>query len=76
MDLFFFYNATLFSYRGFLFLFIEVSRLSRESLQEVIRHIKSIFARHGIQVEVILNNGPLLISKDFKQFSKDYDFIH
>ena len=38
--------------------YIQTSRLSNESSAEVIRHIKSIFVRHGIPQTVMSDNGP------------------
>ena len=38
--------------------YIEISRLNRQTAEEVITHTKSIFARHGIPEKVISDNGP------------------
>ena len=43
---------------------------------DVINHLKSIFARHGIPNEVISDNGPQYSSQLFKQFAQDYHFTH
>ena len=40
--------------------YIEVAKLSRTTAAEVITHIKSIFARHGIPEMVISDNGPTI----------------
>ena len=76
MDLFYWDRATYLLIIDYYSRFIEVSRLSNESPNEVIRHTKSIFARHGIPVEVISDNGPQFTSEDFRQFSKQYCFSH
>ena len=56
--------------------FIEVALLSKTTAQEVIRHTKSIFARHGIPELVISDNGPQYSSDAYEQFSKEYQFQH
>ena len=38
--------------------FIEIAKLTTTTAEQVIRHLKSNFARHGIPVEVITDNGP------------------
>jgi len=75
-DLSFWDNATFFLRVNYYSRFIEVSRLTRETSQEVIHHIKPIFSQYEIPVEFISVNGPQFISEDFRKFSKDYDFIH
>ena len=76
MDLFYWDQATYLLIIDYYSHFIEVSRLSNESVNEVIRHTKSIFAHHGIPVEVISDNGPQFTSEDLRQFSKQYCFSH
>ena len=56
--------------------YIEVAKLSSESSANVITHMKSIFARHGIPQEVISDNGPQYSSREFAKFSKEYGFVH
>jgi transposase InsO family protein len=56
--------------------FIEVAKLNPSTAAEVITHMKSIFARHGIPETVVSDNGPQFSSKMFKEFSEDYQFTH
>uniref|UniRef100_A0A3Q2EKA6 Integrase catalytic domain-containing protein n=1 Tax=Cyprinodon variegatus TaxID=28743 RepID=A0A3Q2EKA6_CYPVA len=42
----------------------------------VIKHMKSIFARHGIPQVVYSDNGPSYSSKEFQDFAQEYDFRH
>ncbi len=42
----------------------------------VITHAKSFFARHGIPQTVISDNGPCFSSKEWQEFSVQYDFKH
>ena len=49
--------------------YIETARLSSESSAEVIRHTKSIFARHGIPQVVVSDNGPQFSSIEFRRFA-------
>ena len=42
----------------------------------VIRKLSSHFARHGIPEIVISDNGPQFSSKDFKEFTTQWDFKH
>ena len=57
--------------------FIEIAKLSRDATSsEVIRHTKSIFARHGIPQEVISDNGPQFSAFEYARFSETYGFQH
>ena len=54
----------------------EIALLSNTTSSVVIKHMKSIFARHGIPVEVLSDNGPQYSSGLFKKFSTEWGFIH
>ena len=55
---------------------MELSKLSATTTQDIINHIKSIFARHGIPHEVVSDNSPQFSSIIFHSFARDYGFIH
>ena len=50
--------------------YIEIARLSRTTTAEVVSHLKSIFARHGIPEIFISDNGPQYASREFEEFAK------
>lgn len=56
--------------------FIEIAKLTTTSAEQVICHFKSNFARHGIPVEVITDNGPQFSVKLFENFASSYGFVH
>ena len=56
--------------------YIEVCLLKGTKSSDVIQHIKSIFARHGIPYEVMSDNGPQFDSSDFANFAKQWSFKH
>ena len=56
--------------------YIEIALLNRPTAAEVIRHMKSIFARHGIPEIVMSDNGPQYSCEAFSEFSKEYKFQH
>ena len=56
--------------------FIELNLLQTTTSQQVITHLKSQFARHGIPDRLITDNKPQFSSDAFKQFTKDYRFQH
>ena len=56
--------------------FIEIAQLRSEISEETIHHLKNIFARHGIPVTVVSDNGLQFSSREFRQFSKLYGFTH
>ena len=43
---------------------------------EVIRHLKSIMARHGIPAEIVSDNGPQFSAEVFAEFTKSYGITH
>ncbi|UYV60281.1 K02A2.6-like [Cordylochernes scorpioides] len=53
----------------------EIARLEDMTSASVIVHCKSIFARHGIPLEVRSDNGPQFGSL-FKEFANEYGFTH
>ena len=54
--------------------FVEMARLTRTTAEEMIRHMKSIFARHGISEQVMSDNGPQFTAAVYKQYASDYRF--
>lgn len=56
--------------------FIEISKLTRTTSEDIIAHTKSIFARHGIPEVVYSDNGPQFRADVYKQFAVDYQFKH
>ena len=56
--------------------YIEIARLDWTTMLEVIRRMKSIFARHGIPEVVVSDNGPRYSSQALTEFAKDYQFRH
>ncbi len=76
--------SDLFDFKGSVYLlivdyfsrFIEIAKLSGETSNETIRHMKSIFARHGIPEEVVTDNGPQYSSSLFRELADEYTFLH
>ena len=56
--------------------FIEIAKLTSETTGGVIKHMSSIFARHGIPQELVSDNGPQYSSREFANFAKEYGFEH
>lgn len=54
----------------------EFTCLSDTTAERVVTHTKAIFARHGIPVTVISDNGPQFSSQCFKNFAEMYGFEH
>ena len=54
--------------------YIEIALLKQTSAEEVIKHTKSIFARHGIPEVVISDNGPQYSSRAYADFAVEYQF--
>ena len=56
--------------------YIEIARLSTATSSDVITHMKSIFARHGVPESLTSDNGPQYAADQFKSFAKEYGFTH
>ena len=56
--------------------FIEIAKLSTATSRDVINHLKSIFAQHGIPESLISDNGPQYSAELFNDFSREYGFTH
>ena len=52
--------------------FSEVVQLKSTSAANVIIGLKSIFARHGIPLDLVTDNGPQYSSFQFKEFSDNW----
>ena len=54
----------------------QVALLKGTTATEVIAHMKSIFARHGIPELIVSDNGPQYSSKEFAEFMREYQCRH
>uniref|UniRef100_A0A8C6T6T6 Integrase catalytic domain-containing protein n=1 Tax=Neogobius melanostomus TaxID=47308 RepID=A0A8C6T6T6_9GOBI len=54
----------------------EIALLTSTTAANVITHVKSIFARHGIPETVVSDNGPCYNCREWQQFSMQYGFHH
>uniref|UniRef100_A0A672FWU0 Integrase catalytic domain-containing protein n=1 Tax=Salarias fasciatus TaxID=181472 RepID=A0A672FWU0_SALFA len=77
-------GTDLFHYNGKEYLLVidyysnfpEIALLTSTIATNVITHVKSIFARHGIPKTVVSDNGPCYNGKEWQQFSMQYGFHH
>lgn len=60
------------SYSGFF----DFRQLRQTSSREVIEHLKSWFATHGIPLKLESDNGPQYASQEFRRFAKEWCFDH
>lgn len=56
--------------------FFEIALLNDTTSPTVISHMKAIFARHGIPLELITDNGPQFVAKPFADFTKHWQITH
>lgn len=76
--------SDLFSYKSCEYLlivdsysgFFDFCQLKNSTSKEVIEHMKSWFATHGIPEKLESDNGPQYASKEFRQFASTWDFTH
>ena len=54
----------------------EIALLPSLSSASTISAFKSMFARHGIPMKVVSDNGPQFACASFRDFAKEWDFIH
>lgn len=77
-------GADLFSLRDSTFLlvvdyysrFVEIAQLSPTRSTDVVVHLKSMFARHGIPETFVSDNSPPFSGAAMKAFASDYGFGH
>ena len=56
--------------------YTEIDKLAATTSLDVIMHLISIFARHGIPETVISDNGPQCASYEFAWYASEEGFIH
>ncbi|KAG9282794.1 hypothetical protein AMEX_G1491 [Astyanax mexicanus] len=56
--------------------FLEIVQVSCINSQHVIASFKSMFARWGIPLELVSDNGTQFVSAEFKAFQEKYGFAH
>lgn len=76
MDLFQYGNQQFLIIVDYYSGFIEYSKLDTTTSQTVIRHSKSVFARWGIPLKVVSDNGPQFSSRAFREFAAEWQFEH
>ncbi|CAM1291118.1 Uncharacterised protein at_DN1466 [Pycnogonum litorale] len=54
----------------------EVSKLNSLTANDIIRKMKSVFARNGIPEMLISDNGPNFINSKFKEFTDNWGITH
>lgn len=77
-------GADLFSLNGSNYLlvvdyysrYVEIAKLGPTRSSDVIVHLKSMFARHGIPETLISDNGPQFSGQDMHAFAAHYGFVH
>ena len=77
-------GVDLFTYRGRNYLicvdyyssFREIDSLYKTTSGAVVQKLKSHFARHGIPETCVSDNGPQFTSTEFKEFSRQWNFVH
>ena len=56
--------------------FVEIAKLTPTRSQDIIVHLKSMFARHGVPEIFFSDNAPQYSSQEFKDFAAAYGFTH
>uniref|UniRef100_A0A3Q2YZ04 Integrase catalytic domain-containing protein n=1 Tax=Hippocampus comes TaxID=109280 RepID=A0A3Q2YZ04_HIPCM len=77
-------GTDLFHYNGKDYLLVidyysnypEIALLTSTTATNVITHVKSFFARHGIPDIVVSDNGPCYNCREWQQFAMQYGFSH
>ena len=77
-------GADLFTLKGSNYLlvidyfsrYVEIAKLGPTRSADVIVHLKSMFARHGVPVRFRTDNGPQFSGQDMKMFAEKYGFRH
>ena len=56
--------------------FWELDKLQDMNSTTIILHLRRLFARYGIPVKLITDNGPQFVSYEFKDFARYWKFLH
>uniref|UniRef100_A0A3B1IFN4 Gypsy retrotransposon integrase-like protein 1 n=1 Tax=Astyanax mexicanus TaxID=7994 RepID=A0A3B1IFN4_ASTMX len=75
-DLFTLKNANYLLVVDYFSRYIEIAQLSPTRCADVIVHLKSVFARHGIPETLITDNGPQFSGAQMSAFAAEYEFVH
>uniref|UniRef100_A0A2A4K615 RNA-directed DNA polymerase n=1 Tax=Heliothis virescens TaxID=7102 RepID=A0A2A4K615_HELVI len=77
IDLMYFDNLSYLIVTDYYSKFIEIALLNKNTTaKNVITHLKSIFARHGIPLSLVSDGGPPFQSLEFKNFLHEWDIEH
>ena len=75
-DMFVYKKATYLLVVDYASSYVEIAKLAATTSPDVILHLRSIFARHGIPETVVSDNGPQCASYEFARFAVEEGFIH
>ena len=75
-DMFVYNKATYLQVVDYASSYVEIAKLAAMTSPDVILHLRSIFARHGIPESVVSDNGPQYASYEFARFASEECFIH
>ena len=75
-DMFVYKNATYMLVVDYASSYVEIAKLAATTSPDVILHLRSIFARHGISETVVSDNGPQYASYEFARVASEEGFIH
>nr|XP_055054468.1 uncharacterized protein LOC129439701 [Misgurnus anguillicaudatus] len=67
---------TMGCYCGVLDWYVEVAQLGPMRSADVVNHLKSIFARHGIPEILVTDNGPQFTGAHMTAIASEYEFEH
>jgi len=56
--------------------YVKIAKLNIVASLDVINHLKSIFARHGIPETVVLDNGSQYAAQEFVKFAENQGFAY
>ncbi|KAL7865994.1 hypothetical protein SRHO_G00112410 [Serrasalmus rhombeus] len=75
-DLFMLGSKTYLLVVDYMSRYVEIALLTPTRSNDVIHHLKSIFAHHGICETLVTDNGPQFSGAAFSEFAASYGFCH
>ena len=54
--------------------YVEIAKLSHITSPDIVVHLKSMFARHGILDQLLSDNGPQFSANTFSKFQEEFGF--